>query len=98
VGLKKGFFPPAESGDRYDHPSGRPYFIDEWGIKWGKNPLYYDMINHPLEQAEIEDLSDYPWPDPNDPERYEGLREETKELYNSTDHALVAEALYVSWR
>jgi uroporphyrinogen decarboxylase len=92
IGLKKGFFAGAE--DRYDDPSGRPYFIDEWGIKWGKNPFYYDMVDHPLKDATVEDLEKYDWPDPRDPERYEGLREEVKNLYYSTDYALVADAIF----
>jgi uroporphyrinogen decarboxylase len=92
VSLKKQFFMGSE--DRLDDPSGRPYFIDEWGIKWGKNPYYYDMIYHPLDNLTIDDLDDYPWPDPRDPARYEGLREEVKELYQTTDYALVADPIF----
>jgi len=93
--LKKGFWLLAEDvEDRHDDPSGRPYFIDEWGIKWGKSQYYYDMIYHPLEEADMEDLEDYDWPDPSDPERYEGLREEAKQLYYSTDYAIVADEIF----
>lgn len=80
----------ADFRDRYDHPSGRPYFVDEWGIKWGKNPLYYDIIEHPLARAEVEDLDNYDWPDPYDPARVEGLEREAKALYEETDYAVVA--------
>lgn len=90
--LKKGFFSGAE--DRLDDPSGRPYFVDAWGIKWGKNPYYYDMIAHPLEHLSIDDLDDYPWPDPKDATRYEGLREEASNLYGTTDYALVADSIF----
>jgi len=92
ISLKKGFFAGGE--DRFDDPSGRPYFIDEWGIKWGKNPYYYDMIYHPLENLTIDDLDHHPWPDPKDPVRYEGLREDVKNLYHTTDCALVADAIF----
>jgi len=92
ISLKKGFFAGGE--DRFDDPSRRPYFIDEWGIKWGKNPYYYDMIYHPLENLTIDDLDDYRWPDPKDPARYEGLREEVKNLYHTADCALVADAVF----
>lgn len=90
--LKKGFFSGAE--DRLDDPSGRPYFVDAWGIKWGKNPYYYDMISHPLDNLSIDDLDEYAWPDPKDPGRYEGLREEVKNVYETTDYALVADSIF----
>ena len=90
--LKKGFFSGGE--DRLDDPSGRPYFIDEWGIKRGKNPYYYDMVAHPLENLSLDDLDEYPWPDPKDPTRYEGLREEVRNAYETTDFALVADMIY----
>ena len=90
--LSRGFFSGAE--DRFDDPSGRPYFIDAWGIKWGKNPYYYDMIAHPLENLSIDDLGAFPWPDPEDPTRYQGLREEVKNVYETTDYALVADPIF----
>jgi uroporphyrinogen decarboxylase len=90
--LKKGFFIGGE--DRFDDPSGRPYFIDDWGIKWGKSPYYYDMIYHPLQNLGTDDLDDYAWPDPRDPTRYEGLGEEVKNVYQTTDYALVADAIF----
>lgn len=92
VGLRKGFFMGGE--DRVDDPSGRPYFIDDWGIKWGKGPYYYDMIDHPLKDATVEDLEDYPWPDPRDPARYEGLKDEARNLYETTDYAIVTDPIF----
>jgi len=74
--------------------TGRPCFVDEWGIRWGRNPNYYDMIDHPLKGATEGDLDDYPWPDPADPRRYEGLREEAERLYEQTDYAVVADAFF----
>lgn len=92
VSLKKGFFIGGE--DRLDDPSGRAYFIDDWGIKWAKNPYYYDMVDHPLKDATTEDLERYPWPDPSDPARYDGLREDVKHLYEGTEYAIVADAIF----
>jgi len=92
VSLKKGFF--MGGTDRFDDPSGRPYFIDDWGIKWGKNPYYYDMVDRPLKDATIEDLENFPWPDPNDPARYDGLREDAKNLFQDTDYAIVTDAIF----
>jgi hypothetical protein len=40
----------------FQDPSGRPAFVDEWGIKWGRGPYYYDMIDHPLQDATLAEL------------------------------------------
>lgn len=69
--------------------------IDEWGIEWKKVALpkggyYYEMCKHPLKDATIADLEDYPWPDPNDPGRVEGLREYLKHIHDDTEFAILA--------
>jgi len=66
-------------------------YQDEWGIKYIKpvNSHYYDMIEHPLARATIKDLDDYPWPDPYDLRRVEGLEKEAKRLYEDTPYAIV---------
>jgi len=81
-------------GDIKPDASGRPCFVDEWGIKWGRNPHYYDMVDHPLKDATIDDLEDYPWPDPGNLRRFEGLHEEVKALHYSTDYAIQADAFF----
>lgn len=65
-----------EDMDRYT------YFYDEWGIGW-KMPktggLYYDMFDHPLKgETTKSDVDRYPWPDPVDPARFQGLRERAR--------------------
>jgi len=83
---------PDLDNDKY----GRPYFVDEWGIKWGKGPLYYDMIDHPLKAASVDDLETYPWPDPHSEERYDGIEEQAQELCENTDYAVVGQSLGAS--
>jgi uroporphyrinogen decarboxylase len=55
------------------------YFYDEWGIGWRMpkdGGWYYDMFEHPLQDAQtIADIENYPWPDPLDAARFEGLRQ-----------------------
>jgi uroporphyrinogen decarboxylase len=46
------------------------------------------MTDHPLEQANIDDLDNYSWPNPTDPGRFESLEREAKRLYENTDYAL----------
>jgi uroporphyrinogen decarboxylase len=58
------------------------YFYDEWKLGW-KMPkvggFYYDMFDHPLKDAQtLADLERYPWPNPTDPARFEGLRERAR--------------------
>jgi len=66
-------------------------YVNEWGIKFKKpeNSHYYDMYEHPLADAEIGDLETFSWPDPDDPRRIMGLREQAMELYHNTDYALI---------
>jgi len=65
-------------------------YIDEWGIKYktSKGSFYYDMCEHPLANATLEDLDKYTWPDPDDPRRVEGLKKKAEELYYNTDYAI----------
>ena len=44
-----------------------------------------------MKEATIKDLDTYPWPDPDDPGRVKGLREEVKKLRNETDCAIIAD-------
>jgi uroporphyrinogen decarboxylase len=59
-------------------------FTDEWGIGWRKpkdGGLYFDMYQHPLSDVEsVSDLAGYRWPDPTDPQRFQGLGERAQEL------------------
>jgi uroporphyrinogen decarboxylase len=61
---------------------GYNFFHDEWGIGWRmpkEGGFYYDMFDHPLSRStSIEDIKNFPWPDPVDPTRFEGLQERAK--------------------
>ena len=65
-------------------------FRDEWGIRFRRPPggYWYDMVDHPLQEANLEDLENYKWPDPMDAGRFEDLEKEAKKLYEETDYAL----------
>ncbi len=68
--------------------------VDGWGIEWTKIDLlggnyYYEMTKHPLADATVEDLDDYPWPDPYDPKQVEGLHDYLKEIHEETDFAIL---------
>ncbi len=80
--------PPSEPGT----------FIDELGIKWrqahNETGFYWEQLTYPLANASIGDLDSYPWPDPDDPGRYDGLEEEVKHLYEHTPYAILGDCGY----
>jgi uroporphyrinogen decarboxylase len=57
-------------------------FVDGWGITWQLQPgnHYYDIAQHPLQEAAVEDLDRYAWPDLANPSRFVGLKEKTKAI------------------
>ena len=81
------------------HPSAKhkivienDIFYDEWGMKKKLVHGYAQQIENPLRDAEIEELDDYPFPDPYEPARVEGLRQRARDLYENTDYAISARA------
>lgn len=67
-------------------------FLDEWGCKWRRPPgsHYYDLARSPLAMATIDDLANFPWPDPDDPGRVSGMTERLEYLRDHTGCALEA--------
>jgi uroporphyrinogen decarboxylase len=66
-------------------------FVDEWGICHRLVSGYYDLHGSPLAgDLTISGIEKYAWPDPYDPVRLEGVREEVEFLYHHTDYAIVA--------
>jgi uroporphyrinogen decarboxylase len=66
-------------------------WVDEWGLRHRViQGGYYELGGVPLAEATTGDLDPYPWPDPHDPARVEGLREEVLDLYHHTDYAIGA--------
>ncbi|MGW8181349.1 MAG: hypothetical protein ACWGQW_21675, partial [bacterium] len=66
-------------------------YYDEFNIRWKKASYYYDVIERPLAPYSVENLHEAAWPDPDDPGRVKGLREEVEHLYHNTDLAIVAD-------
>jgi len=66
-------------------------FIDEWGLHHRLVSGYYDLAGAPLaKDLTISGIDNYPWPDPYDPARLEGVKKEIEDLYHGTDYAIVA--------
>lgn len=80
--------PPPSTLNR-ELEAGR--FVDAWGITWHREPrnAYYDIAERPLQNATIEDLDRYPWPDTAHPSRFAGLREKARKIQEA-GYAVVA--------
>ena len=64
-------------------------FTDEWGLTHRFSTGYSELAGMPLYEYFTKDgIESFPWPDPYDPVRGEGVAEETKQLYEETDFAL----------
>lgn len=67
-------------------------FYDEWGASYvmPAGGHYYDYHSHPLSQAKRPaDLAGFRWPDPLDPGRYRGLRQEVKKVHAQGQKAIM---------
>jgi uroporphyrinogen decarboxylase len=67
--------------------------MDEFGVRWSMpedSPLYMDITEHPLADATIDELGDYPWPRGGDMGRFKGLRERALAIRQETPYAVVS--------
>jgi len=84
----KGGIVVAERGGRVWHD-----LSDEFGVRWSMpddQPLYMDITLHPLAEAAVKDVREYPWPKGDDPSRFAGLRERAQRLRRDTPYAVVS--------
>jgi len=66
---------------------------DEFGVRWSMpddSPLYMDITLHPLAEATIDHLRDYPFPKGNDGGRFTGLRKKALQIRNETPYVVVS--------
>lgn len=68
-------------------------YVNEWRITIKRVGPYIQRISHPLAEATIEDLKNYPWPDAYKGDRASGLKEKARSLYETTDYAIFADAV-----
>lgn len=66
---------------------------DEFGVRWSMPedaPYYMDITLHPLANAKIADIDDFPWPKGDDQTRFDGLRERALRIRKETPYAVVS--------
>ena len=80
---------PAPSSLERDLPNDA--LVDGWGITWQRTPgnAYYEITRPPLQQASIDDIASYPWPDLAHLSRFKGLRARAQEIH-AAGYAVVA--------
>jgi uroporphyrinogen decarboxylase len=88
--------PGSASGFQYAFRDEGAYeaYTDEWGIGWRKpkdGGLYYDMVQHPLANADsLDELKAYPFPDPLDDQRFATLRSQAQAVVSKGKTAVLA--------
>ncbi len=63
-------------------------FYDELNIRWRKAGYYYDMVEHPMQDFSRAEILRAPFPDPFEPGRLEGVKQQAKALAETTEYAL----------
>ncbi|MCL5986815.1 MAG: uroporphyrinogen-III decarboxylase [Actinobacteria bacterium] len=72
-------------------------FFDEWGSKLRmprNGGHYYDRVEFPLKDDDVQSLREYRWPDPDDKFRVAGLAEKARNIYEKTDYVIVGSPLF----
>lgn len=72
-----------------------PGYIDMWGVPYKATEDWDHCVvdGSPMRKATLDNIDDFQWPDPNDPEQFKGLREQAKHLYENTDFVIGADAI-----
>jgi uroporphyrinogen decarboxylase len=84
----KGGIIAAERDGRLWHD-----LTDEFGVRWSMpddQNLFMDITLHPLANATLRDVAEYPWPKGDDPSRFAGLRERALRIRKETPYAVVS--------
>ena len=92
--------PKAPSFWQYrEDPDGS--WTDEFGSYYERCGNYTEFTRPVLANATLNEVKAYKFPDPRDPARYDGLEDAARELYETTDYALVGGFLpnlyYTAW-
>ena len=91
--------PPSNPGPARDHGLVDTHYrlTDEWGMGWqmpADGGHYYDLYHSPLAGAEtVQDVENFPWPDPLDAARYVGMRAAADQVVYGEQKAFILERM-----
>ena len=71
----------------------RTGYYDMWGTTFSEMEDYFAITATPLTEGTVEELENHPWPDPDDPQMFTGLREQAKDLYENNDYVIGADGI-----
>jgi len=78
---------------------GEPGYIDMWHTphKWTEVGQYYAIHSSPFNQdtLTVEDIENFDWPDPHNPEMFTGLKDQAQFWYENTDYVVGADGIKV---
>ena len=82
-----------DGGVEENERDGRRWYdlVDEFGVRWSMpadNPLYMDISDSPLAEADVQAVKDYPFPDGSDPTRFEGVAEDARRVKEDGPYAV----------
>ncbi|MCW8872710.1 MAG: hypothetical protein OQK01_08865 [Xanthomonadales bacterium] len=72
-----------------------PGYIDMWGVPYRALEDWDHCVvdGSPMREMSVDQIDDYPWPDPHDPQQFAGLREQARQLHENTDYVIGADAI-----
>jgi len=99
LGIDFRWIIPNWIGVRDIEVDGQPGYIDMWQTphKWSEEGGYYAIHDQPLGQEDLslEQIEDFPWPEPDQPAMFTGLREQAKNWFTTTDYVIGADGIKV---
>jgi len=71
----------------------RTEIVDHWGTTLRRPPgaTCFSIVKHPLRNATLHDLKNYPWPNGKNPDLVTGLAEKARYLREETSYAVLGE-------
>ncbi|MCX6038809.1 MAG: hypothetical protein NTW99_13170 [Chloroflexi bacterium] len=99
LGIDFRWIVPNWVGVRDIEIDGEPGYIDMWQTphKWTEVGQYYAIHTSPFNQKTLsrEDIENFDWPDPNNPNMFSGLKEKAQDWYENTDYIVGADGIKV---
>ena len=99
LGIDFRWVVPRWVGVRDVEIDGEPGYVDMWQTphKWTDVGQYYAIHAQPLgqENLTLEQIEAFAWPDPRNPAMFEGLREQARHWYETTDYVVGADGVKV---
>jgi len=99
LGIDFRWIVPNWVGVRDIEIDGHPGYVDMWQTPhiWTEVGQYYAIHAQPLGQESLNllDIENFAWPDPDNPAMFDGLRQQAKHWYKTSDYVVGADGIKV---